>query len=217
MNKVRVNAVSRADPTVASVDSFYIAAYLPALAAIALGPDSVLVVPGDTVQFVAQGSDQFGQNFAFDQVWSATGGAISNTGTYVVGDERGDYLVSVTDPNSTVTATAAVFVVSSVGVEEEPEGSEGTDDIPDRFALYQSYPNPFNPTATISYDVKEAVLVDLRVYDVIGREVVVLVRERKAPGRYATVFDARSLPSGLYLYRIKMGAFSEVKKMILLK
>ena len=98
------------------------------------------------------------------------------------------------------------------------------------FKLLQNYPNPFNPTTTIEYAVsaspqtshygREGVrqgFVSLKVYDILGREVSVLVNEEKAPGIYKVQFDASKLSSGVYFYQLKSGGAVINKKMILLK
>ena len=78
-------------------------------------------------------------------------------------------------------------------------------------------PNPFNPTTTIHYSVGTYGHTSLRVFDVLGREVAILVNEAKPAGSYEVTFDASSLASGMYFYRLEAGAFREVKKLILLK
>ena len=93
---------------------------------------------------------------------------------------------------------------------------------PQKFSLFQNYPNPFNPTTTIKYDIpgdvkRETKNVKLIVYDVLGREVAMLVNEKQAPGNYEVTFDASGLPSGIYFYKLTAGSFSDVKKMILMK
>jgi len=90
-------------------------------------------------------------------------------------------------------------------------------DVPDNFALNQNYPNPFNPTTTINYSIAETAPVTLKIYDVTGREVSVLVDEVKQPGRYEIAFDAFSLASGVYFYKLNAGSFSSVKKLSVLK
>ena len=86
-----------------------------------------------------------------------------------------------------------------------------------RFALHAGYPNPFNPTTTIPFDVKTSVRVVLRVYDVLGREVATLVDQDYPPGRHKFIFSARSLPSGIYFYRIEMGSFRAVRMLLLVR
>ena len=90
-------------------------------------------------------------------------------------------------------------------------------DVPDNFTLNQNYPNPFNPTTTINYSIAETAPVTLKIYDVTGREVSVLVDEVKQPGRYEITFDASSFASGVYFYKLNTGSFSSVKKLSVLK
>jgi hypothetical protein len=85
------------------------------------------------------------------------------------------------------------------------------------FTLEQNYPNPFNPTTIISYQLPTNSLVTLKVYDVLGREVRTLVNEHENTGFHMLSFDATNLPSGVYLYHIQAGTFSQMKKMILVK
>lgn len=85
------------------------------------------------------------------------------------------------------------------------------------YALFNNYPNPFNPTTKIVYSIKEEGLVILKVYDILGKEVSTLVNEYKPEGSYETEFNASSLPSGMYIYKLQAGEFSDIKKMILTK
>jgi hypothetical protein len=85
------------------------------------------------------------------------------------------------------------------------------------FLLEQNYPNPFNPTTTINYRLAASAMVTLTVFDIVGREVAVLVNERQNAGSYAEAFDASALSSGLYLYQLKAGKYSEIKKMVLVR
>jgi len=89
--------------------------------------------------------------------------------------------------------------------------------IPTEYELAQNYPNPFNPFTTIQYSLKEKSSVELILYDILGAQVVVLVNEEQDAGYYKVNFNAGSLASGVYLYRIKAGDFIESKKMILMK
>lgn len=86
-----------------------------------------------------------------------------------------------------------------------------------RFALQPAYPNPFNPSTRISYDVPATEAVTLQVYDVLGRTVQVLVDGVQDTGRYVVTFDATHLASGAYYYRLEAGAFSQTRRMLLLK
>jgi len=92
-----------------------------------------------------------------------------------------------------------------------------SDLLPASFELQQNYPNPFNPGTVIEYEISNTTLVSIKVYDVIGREVTVLVNESKQPGIYQVSFDGENLASGVYFYKMIAGDFSSVKKMNLLK
>jgi hypothetical protein len=88
---------------------------------------------------------------------------------------------------------------------------------PVQFALDQNYPNPFNPATTIKYQISENSLVSLKVYDILGNEVAILVDETQEAGSYEISFIASSLSSGVYFYRIEAGGFSAMKKMSFVK
>lgn len=89
--------------------------------------------------------------------------------------------------------------------------------IPKDYSLEQNYPNPFNPSTIISYQLPVSRQVSLKVYTLIGNEISTLVNEYQAAGRYDIEFNASSLPSGVYFYRLQAGNFVETKKMLLLK
>lgn len=90
-------------------------------------------------------------------------------------------------------------------------------EVPSAYQLYQNYPNPFNPVTKIEYGIPASGMVNMTVYDVLGREVAVVVNDYQKAGFYETTFDASSLPSGIYIYRITSGNFTESKKMTLVK
>ncbi|MBW7888165.1 MAG: T9SS type A sorting domain-containing protein [Bacteroidetes bacterium] len=89
--------------------------------------------------------------------------------------------------------------------------------IPQVFSLSQNYPNPFNPVTTIHYQLPAASYVLLKVYDIIGREVIILVNEFKTAGTYSVQWNASAVPSGVYVYSITADKFTSVKKMMLIK
>ena len=89
--------------------------------------------------------------------------------------------------------------------------------IPTVFTMHQNYPNQFNPETTIRFDVKERTPVVLKIYDILGREVKVLVNSVHLPGSYRIIFDARNFATGVYFYRIQMKDFMDVKKMVFLE
>ncbi len=87
----------------------------------------------------------------------------------------------------------------------------------ERFYLYQNYPNPFNGETRIEYSVLSSEHVTLKVFDVLGREVAVLVDDNRDTGSYVETLHATSLPSGIYFYQLRAGNFVEIKKMLLQK
>jgi hypothetical protein len=88
---------------------------------------------------------------------------------------------------------------------------------PSDFALKQNYPNPFNPSTTISYFLPKLATVSLRIFNSLGQEVTLLVNEPQEPGHYQAAWNASSVPSGVYFYRLQAGAFVEIRKMLLIK
>ncbi|MDP2362638.1 MAG: T9SS type A sorting domain-containing protein, partial [Ignavibacteria bacterium] len=95
--------------------------------------------------------------------------------------------------------------------------------IPKEYSLYQNYPNPFNPVTTIKFDIPDVGTglalsnVTLKVYDILGREVATLINEYKPAGSYEQVFNASSLASGVYVYKLQAGDFISSKKMLMIK
>ena len=85
------------------------------------------------------------------------------------------------------------------------------------YSLSQNHPNPFNPSTTIKYTIKENGYVSLKVYDILGREVIDLISEKKSAGSYNVTFNADGLVSGVYIYKLKVNDFIKTKKMILTK
>lgn len=89
--------------------------------------------------------------------------------------------------------------------------------LPVEFSLSQNFPNPFNPETIISYDIPYTSHVELKVYDIMGREVASLVNQTKQAGSYSVSFNARGLSSGIYLYSISAGGYRTVRKMLVMK
>lgn len=122
---------------------------------------------------------------------------------------------SAVGANSKDQAMTAVLNWFS-GITSTPE-IEPTAGVPSVFELKQNYPNPFNPVTTISYTIPTEGMVSLKVYDLLGKEVATLVNQKQEAGRYAVHFNASHLSSGMYLYKLVMGANVQVKKLMVLK
>ena len=133
--------------------------------------------------------------------------------------------------NYEVSATAGQLVIDSVGNtqysiysgfwNQYPNifTSLEFDDLllPKVFDLKQNYPNPFNPVTTIEYSVPSSAFVTVKVFDVMGREIAVLVNGKKTTGNYIVQFDAKDINSGIYFYTLETNGFKETKKMLLVK
>ena len=111
-------------------------------------------------------------------------------------------------------ATAPIDQAASLAVAGDQDAAA---EVPEAFALAQNYPNPFNPSTEIRFDLPEAVEVRLVIYDVQGREVARLVNGSLSAGHHRVTWDARQMPSGVYVYRIEAGAFVETRRMVLLR
>ncbi len=117
--------------------------------------------------------------------------------------------------------TTAKLPVPEQGIVSGIENSDLT--TPGDFYLGQNFPNPFNPSTTISYSIPENSFVTLKVFDLLGREVAVLVNQEKPAGKYSVVFNSqnilngKNISSGVYLYKLQAGNFISSKKLILMK
>ena len=148
------------------------------------------------------------------------------------GFATGEPIATTTDPNyvdGTVTYNKTYFyrvaaydfagnqgamsaeASAAIGVANEAYG------VPTDFALHQNYPNPFNPTTTISFDVPVTSEVTITVYDILGRQVKLLVDESKAAGRHEVQMDGSSLTSGLYIVRMRTGNRVFERSIVLMK
>lgn len=145
-------------------------------------------------------------DFSLDELnlmWNFSGTA----NTILTGDNFSD----ITKPENHLNFDNGITDVSDVGT------------IREQFELSQNYPNPFNPSTTISYTIptidngKKISNVTLKIYDILGREVITLVDQNQRPGNYEIKFKASSIASGTYFYELRSGNFRSLKKMILLK
>lgn len=98
-----------------------------------------------------------------------------------------------------------------------PTGVLPTDNIPTTFELKQNYPNPFNPSTSISYQIPIQSRVSLKIFDVLGNEIIELVNKDQSVGNYTVNFDASKISSGIYFYKLQAGNFTSTKKMVLMK
>jgi hypothetical protein len=129
---------------------------------------------------------------------------------HVLAKENYQYSISATDHSGNEGQLSQGVEIRIADVEDHPGA-------PQNYDLSQNFPNPFNPTTVIKYQLPFASNVTLVVYDMLGREVSVLVNERKDAGYHEVKFDSNGLSSGLYFYRIEAGSFVRTRKLLLLK
>jgi hypothetical protein len=103
------------------------------------------------------------------------------------------------------------------GEDPPPTSIDSKDELPLQFTLYPNYPNPFNPSTEIRYDLADAGMVALRVYDILGRQVAELVNQDQQTGSYTVTFNANELSSGTYLVRLEAAGRVFTRKMTLIK
>ena len=106
--------------------------------------------------------------------------------------------------------------VNQIPTNQNPE-EQTTSLIPESYSLSQNFPNPFNPSTKITYQLPVNSEVSLKIFDMLGKEVITLVNEKKDAGRYEVQFNATNLASGMYFYRLAAGNFTDTKRMILIK
>jgi len=133
------------------------------------------------------------------------------TRTFDGNNNNTETLVQNWDGSNWVNSGKSTYTyIIAVGIEHLTDGIS-------TYSLSNNYPNPFNPSTTIRFTISDFGITILKVYDVLGNEVATLVNEEKPIGSYAVEFDATTLPSGIYFYRLQAGNFVETKKMVLMK
>ena len=115
------------------------------------------------------------------------------------------------DPDSTITDMGRYYFDQTVGVDDSRKP------LPEKLIISQNYPNPFNSSTVITFSLSEARPVTVTVYDLLGREIRTVLDDYRQAGIYHVTFDASSLPSGIYFYRLQAGESIETRRMVLLK
>lgn len=179
-------------------------------------PDTT-ILGGKNLIFTYKAIDAEGDNISYYLQDPKPEGAIIVASTGVFGwkpsnKQAGKWQIVVLASDgvfSTPSRIAYVTVVPDTKVEGE--------EVPVSFELYQNYPNPFNPTTSIKFALPKESQVKLSVYTILGQEVATLVNSVMPAGYHTVNFDASNLPSGMYIYKIDAGSFSQIKKMLLMK
>jgi hypothetical protein len=177
-------------------------------------------------QYESNGDSQFSLNYnmtesieePFNLLATINNVTSENTASYtwtgLNGGSTYQWYVEVDDGLTTKTGPIWSFSTDAVLSAELPSY---TSQVPQDFTIEQNYPNPFNPTTTIKYKISEFTFVTLKIFNLLGKELITLVNEEKPIGSYEVKFDGTSLPSGTYFYRLQAGSFVETRKMLLMK
>jgi photosystem II stability/assembly factor-like uncharacterized protein len=165
----------------------------------------VLSVFGDDAGLVITGSDTIFISTNFGDSWCS----------YPYPDNKYNYITDIKKDNNTYyfgTVKSGLYEVDIItSLDDENNFFSNS------YQLSQNYPNPFNPFTKLKFSIPHSAVVQIIVYDVLGKEIKTLLNDYKRAGTYEIDFDATSLPSGVYFYRMISGSYSETKKMILLR
>lgn len=143
---------------------------------------------------------------------TGSGGSPMSGSSYAVNGTVGQSYTGILSGNYSLSS--GFWYTTSAVLTDVQENDEN---IPYTFELLQNYPNPFNPSTTIKFSVAEESPVVLKVFDLLGSEIVTLVNKELKPGRYSIEFNAANLASGIYFYSITANQFRHVKKLMVLK
>lgn len=182
--------------------------------------DTVVVPPANMkwVKLITDAAYANDANVTHEATVNFTVGSLSGNFEigYMITKNSADLLGSL---NMTDEDSDAAWADTSMGHVVEVNGSTGLNDfvISNEYSLEQNYPNPFNPTTNISFNLTKSEKVKLTVYNTLGNEVAVVANNVFAAGRNTVTFNASSLSSGVYFYKIETGSFVQTRKMVLMK
>ena len=139
-----------------------------------------------------------------------------NNSGFIVGSFSGS--MEISDTTIIALTTSTDLYIAKLNMNNISDVEDYTNELLlNKFELSQNFPNPFNPTTKIKYQIPELSFINIKVYDVLGNEIAILVNEEKLAGEYEVEFNGKELTSGIYFYQLEAGNFIQTKKMILLK
>ena len=180
------------------------------------------VVAGARKTFIVSAEDTSGYELTYKWIQNGTEKSSDSSYRYAAlgfiptpAPRTDTLIVEISNGYNSISRTWYINVTTAT------DAKEISNNIPKQYALEQNYPNPFNPTTKIRFAILKSGLVQLKIFDILGKEIAILLDEYKSAGTYEVDFNSDAshsfLPSGLYFYSLKAGKFSETKKMILLK
>ena len=139
-----------------------------------------------------------------------------NNSGFIVGSFSGS--MEISDTTIIALTTSTDLYIAKLNMNNISDVEDYTNELLlNKFELSQNFPNPFNPTTKIKYQIAELSFINIKVYDVLGNEIAILVNEEKSAGEYEIEFNGSEFTSGIYFYQLRAGSFIQTKKMILLK
>ena len=202
-NEVWVNAYDGGNPGVVGYNGY----------GVSIDDSSNVLVTGITSgsDFITVKYNNTGQ-LKWGVTYNGTGNSIDNV-TAVGADHNGNVYTTGTSLGDTTGYDIALikYVSATIGIQNL------SSEVPDGYSLSQNYPKPFNPATKLKFGISKSGFVSLKIYNLQGKEVAVLVNENLTPGSYEFDWDASGFTSGVFFYKIQSGDYYETKKMLLLK
>lgn len=185
-------------------------------------PDTIISANGYLIVWADNDSGQVGLHANFKLSGSGETIYLVNSDTLIVDEVNFSEQTTDISTGRYPNGTGAFTQMDPTFSAENQSGvtSVASDDVasvPDGFTLNQNYPNPFNPSTTISFELASPSMTSLKIYNLMGQEVVTLIDEQLSAGTHQLLWNAQNLASGIYFYNLRSGSFSETKRMIFMK